>query len=378
MASGISNSDLVDLQRTTLENLPSLDFEVALNYQQYNVVNEWFKAEKVQVGSGTAIVRNIILDNSGNAKHVRLFQKTTLNVADVQTRITAPWVQVQTNYSIERREALRNRKPAMYIELLKSRRVDGMVSLADLLEGTAWLTPNSSTDDLNPLGLPYWLSKAIPVGGQNYVAATDGVTGQASGGGFVGRRIIYGGNVAATSGNVATTAKGGIDPTANGKWRNWADVYTAIDGDFVKKMRKSFHATSFKSPMLASDLKDGPTSKFRIYMNLATLTDFEDLTTKQNENLGSDLDKFHGITTFRRVPVVYTPQLDADLDSVVYGVNHAKFFPIVLDGDWMRESDPMMDVEQHNVITTFIDGSYQYFCTNVREGGFVLHKTQSN
>jgi hypothetical protein len=28
----------------------------------------------------------------------------------------------------------------------------------------------------------------------------------------------------------------------------------------------------------------------------------------------------------------------------------------------------MMDVEQHNVITTFIDGSYQYFCTNVREG----------
>jgi hypothetical protein len=162
MAAGISNSDLVDLQRTTLENLPSLDFEVALNYQQYNVVNEWFKSEKVQVGSGTAIVRNIILDNSGNAKHVRLFQKTTLNVADVQTRITAPWVQVQTNYSIERREALRNRKPAMYIELLKSRRVDGMVSLADLLEGRRGLTPNSSTDDLNPLGLPYWLSKTVP------------------------------------------------------------------------------------------------------------------------------------------------------------------------------------------------------------------------
>lgn len=370
MASGISNSDLVDLQRTTLENLPSLDFEYALNYQQYNVVNEWFKSEKVQVGSGTSIVRNIILDSSGNAKHVRLFQKTTLNISDVQTRITAPWVQVQTSYSIERREALRNRKPAMYIELLKSRRVDGMVSLADLLETTAWATPQSTTDDLNPLGLPYWLSKVLPAGGSGFSAAID-VPGA-----FSGRRVIYSG------GTTDTTSVGGINPTTAGqaqvngltvgKWRNWADNYTAIDGDFVKKMRKAFHATSFKSPMLASDLKDGPTSKYRIYMGLQNLTDFEDLTTKQNENLGSDLDKFHGITTFRRVPVVYTPQIDNDADAVVYGINHAKFFPITLDGDWMRESDPMMDVEQHNVITTFIDGSYQYFCTNRREGGFVL------
>jgi hypothetical protein len=126
----------------------------------------------------------------------------------------------------------------------------------------------------------------------------------------VGRRVIA--NIAAGTSTTSLTSKGGIDPTANAKWRNWADVYTAIDGDFVKKMRKAFHATGFKSPMLASDLKDGPTSKFRIYMGLNTLTDFEDLTTKQNENLGSDLDKFHGITTFRRVPVVYTPQLDAD------------------------------------------------------------------
>jgi hypothetical protein len=143
-------------------------------------------------------------------------------------------------------------------------------------------------------------------------------------------------------------------------------------------MRKAFHATNFKSPMLVKDIKEGPSSKFRIYMGLDNLSNFEDLTTKSNDNLGSDLDKFHGMTTFRRVPVVYTPQLDADADSVIYAVNHAKFFPIVQDGDWMREGEPMMDVELHNVITTFIDGSYQYFCTNVRQAGFVLSKTPAN
>lgn len=360
ISGGISNSDLVDLQNTTLQNLPKLDFEVALLRQQYQVVNEWFKNDKVNVESGTAIVRNIILNTSGNAKHVRLYQKTSLNVADVQVRISAPWVQVQSSYSIERREALRNRKPAMYIELLKSRRIDGMLSLADLLESRAWVAPDSASDDLNPYGLPYWLSKVLPAAGSGYNSAID------MAGAFSGRRILY------NLGTSVTNNVGGIDPTANANWRNWADTYTSIDANFVKIMRKAFHATKFVSPMLVKDLKEGPTSKFRIYMGLANLTEFEDLTTKANENLGPDLDKFHGITTFRRVPVLYTPPLDTDADSAVYGVNHAKFYPIVLDGDWMREGEPMMDVEQHNVITTFIDGSYQFFCTNRREGGFVL------
>lgn len=363
ISGGISNSDLVDLQNTTLQNLPKLDFEVALLRQQYQVINEWFKNDKVNVESGTSIVRNIILNTSGNARHVRLYQKTSLNVADVQVRITAPWVQVQSSYSIERREALRNRKPAMYIELLKSRRIDGMLSLADLLEGRAWVSPDTSSDDLNPYGLPYWLSKVMPSNASGYSATID-IPGT-----FSGRRVLY--NV---SGSV-TNNVGGIDPTANSQWRSYADTYTAIDQYFVKTMRKAFHATKFVSPMIVKDLKEGPSSKFRIYMGLQNLTDFEDLTTKANENLGPDLDKFHGVTTFRRVPVLYTPPLDSDADSVVYGVNHAKFYPIVLDGDWMRESDPMMDVEQHNVITTFIDGSYQFFCTNRREAGFTLSHT---
>lgn len=362
---GISNSDLIDLQKTTLENLPNLDFEVALNSQQYNVVNEWFKSDKIQVDSGTSIIRNIMLDSSGNAKHVRLYQKTALNVGDVQSRITAPWVQVQSHYSIERREALRNRKPARYIELLKSRRLDGMLSLADLLEGRAWVAPENSADDLNPRGIPYHLSKVMPAAASGYNSAID------IPGAFSGRRVIY------NDGSVATNDKGGLNPTNLSKWRNWADEYVAIDGDFVKRMRKAFHATNFKSPMLAKDMKDGPAAKFRIYMGLNNLTEFEDLTTKANENLGADLDKFHGVTTFRRVPVLYTPQIDTDTHGAIYGVNHAKFFPMVLDGDWMREGEPMMDVELHNVVTTFIDGSYQYFSTNIREAGFVLHTRQA-
>ena len=363
---GMSNAQLLDLVATTLPNLPSLTFEVALDYQNYPVCNQWFQNDKVQTHSGTSIERNIILDTSGNARHVRLYQKTPINVADVHFKVTAPWVQVQTHWSIERREALRNRKPSMFIDLLKTRRLDGTLDLADLLELRAWSTPASSADDLNPRGLPYWLSHRQAA----VTAATDN-------GGFAAYTVWF-------SGGTSTGAKGGITTTGsvNTKWSNWGAVYTAVNPDFVKRMRRAFHATSFVAPLLVKDLRQGAASKFRIYMNLDVLTEYEDLVTSANENLGKDLDPFHGLTTFKRVPIIYTPQLDsfsigasATETDPVFAVNHNHFFPIVQDGDWMREEDPMTDIEQHNTVTSFIDGSYQYFCNNVRQAGFVLHKT---
>lgn len=367
MSTGISNAKLLDLVATTLPNLPKMEFEVALEYQDYPVCNQWFQGDKKQVESGTSIERNIILDTSGNARHVRLFQKTPINVSDVHQKITAPWCQVQTHWSAERRELLRNRAPARFIELLKGRRIDGQLDLADLLELRAWLTPTSATDDLNPRGLPYWISMR-----------QDAVTAATDNGGFSCYTVRY-------RGGTSSASKGNIDGSlaANAKWRNYGFVYTAIDADFVKRMRRAFHAVNFKSPMLVKDLRIGPSSKFRIYMDLDVLTEYEDLVTSANDNLGRDLDPFHGITTFRRVPILYTPQLDdmtvlggsatSNTPAPVYGVNHAMFYPMVQAGDWMREEGPISDVEQHNVFTTFIDGSYQFFCKNVRQSGFCGH-----
>ncbi len=370
---GITNAELLDLQQTTLENLPRLNFETALNYQEYPVCNQWFQGDKMQIESGTSIKRNIILDTSGNARHVRLYQKTPINVADVHKQLTAPWVQVQTHYSIERREALRNRAPARYIDLLQSRRLDGMLDLADLFEEKAWQVPSTADDDLNPRGVPYWIT-----------AREDTITAATDQGAFSGFRIRFadGATNSTTKAGITSTGVGGTNPN----WANWAAVYTSVNNDFVKRMRRAFHSTNFRSPMLVKDLKVGPSSKFRIYMDLAELSEYEDLVTSANDNLGRDLDPFHGITTFRRIPIIYTPTLskvklfggsgtDNGAAGAVYGINHAKFYPIVQSGDWLRESEPMSDVEQHNVVTTFIDSSYQFFCNNIRQSGFVLHTT---
>lgn len=361
MSQGISNANLIDLTRTTLENLPNLEFETALDFQRYPVCNIWFRDDKRQEESGTAISRRILLDTSGNARHVRLYQKTAINVANVQHVITAPWVQAQTHWSIERREALRNRAPARFVELIKSRRIDAKLDFADLLERRGWSAPASASDDLQPFGLPYWISMLD--------------NAETSTGDFIGDTVRF------TDGTTSTT-KAGIDASTETKWANWAASYTSINSDFVVRMREAFHATDFQAPIYVKELTEGYASNFRIYMNRSTLVQYEDLATKANDNLGKDLDPFHGVTTFKRIPIHHTPQLNgyiagnsSNACDPVFGVNHSKFYPITLSGDWMREDDPMSDVEQHNVITTFVDCSYQFFCSNVRQSGFVLHKT---
>lgn len=359
MSTGVPNTDLVDLINTTLTNLPDMEFEFALKYQQYEVVSKWFREEKIQIDSGTSITRNISLDTTGNAKHVRLYQRNAINISDTQKQITAPWVQANTYYSYERRELLRNRDPAAFVRLIDSRRLDGVLDLANLIELRAICAPNSDTDDLNPRGLFYWLSLR---------------NGADEGEGFDGRTIRW-------NGGGTTTNKGGIDGNlaANARWRNYAATYNAVNGEFLSRLRRAFYACKFVAPPgLPTQKATVDPEKFKMYCGLDTLVAYDDLVAKNNDNLGADLGKFSGDSVFRRVGITYMPVLDDVACGIstykpFVGVNHSKFFPIVQEGDWMRENEAMNDVEQHNVFTVHMDSSYQLFCNNVREAGFVMH-----
>ena len=347
---GVSNSDLMDLQKTTLANLPKDDFEVVLTQQEYHVINKWFTSDKTQSDSGTSIERNIILDPQGNAQHVRLYQKLTSNVPENQVKITAPWCQVTGSFVMNRVETLRNRTPAGYIKLLKSRRVTAQLAMANLLEDRAFRSPDSASDDLNPRGIPYHLTKVD--------ANTSSV------GDFIGKTVRYGDGT-------TTVVKAGINGTNNPNWKNYAFTYTAINRELVKRMSRAFYATMFRSPRTVKDLDSGSLSNFRIYVPLNVLVDLEDFADSKNENLGSDLLPFHGQVAFKRIPLLHTPQLNSDADQPIYGVNHQHFYPIVQEGDWMREDDPMNDVEQPDTFVTRTSGSYQYFTDNERLAGWV-------
>ena len=154
----IDNDKLADLIATTLKDLPKQTFEVAWTNQNYEFCRI-YQEDRMQVDGGTSIQRNVMLDQSGNARYRKLFDSDQPAVANQQKQIDVPWTQLSTDYSWDVLEILRNKNTAKgYINLMESRRTDGLWSLADMIEDRAWKTPTNATDKMYPYGVPYYLN----------------------------------------------------------------------------------------------------------------------------------------------------------------------------------------------------------------------------
>jgi hypothetical protein len=352
-SAGVTDSQLKDLIISTLaKQLPLSDigFDVAFENNQYEVVNRWLQSDKIQIDSGTQIERRVMLDKSGTAQWVHLYERTDPNKVDLMSKLVAPWRQMQTYWMVERRELLRNRKPEKLVDLLTEQRVGAMVSMADKLEADCVTGPATLSDDRTAWGLQYAIGKAEDSTGEGYY-----------GGIHSDFADIYG-IVPATSGSGTSSIAGG-----KSLWRNWCAPYTAVDASLLKKIRTAYYKIHFKSPVIARDLVQGPASNYRLYANVETLVQLEELAEQRNQNLGRDLGQFQNATTFRGVPFVALDALDDDADDPIYMVNHSHFVPFVMESDYMRESEPMNTVFNHNVFVTFVDLSVNFLLRNRRQ-----------
>ncbi|MFW6118856.1 MAG: hypothetical protein ACOC7S_00820 [Planctomycetota bacterium] len=357
---GISNDDLADLLATTRRRLPPGRFYHTQELQRYEVVDRWFQQDREVVHAGTGITEDIVLTETGNAEHVRLYQRRNVNIGDVMSQIKTGWCQADTHYALERREMLRNRSPEGFVSLIKSRRLDALMSLAAILERRAWMAPEDADDDLNPLGLPYWVPKLDEA---------------SYGAGFYGGSAIDGVN---SVGNIEPATADHNKPAISGgneRWRSFQagghdgtdEYYLEINDAAVRTMRLIFYKINFVSPFLVRDLVQGFKSNYRIYCNTITKIDLEELVEKRNDSLGNDLSPFNGITTFKRVPILHVPSLDSDSTNPIYFINHNHFRPYVQEGDYLREDQVPRSAEYPNVFVTFVNLSYNFICTNRRE-----------
>jgi hypothetical protein len=353
----VKNTELKDLIQTTLEDLPKQEFEVMWDNPDYEFCRIYQK-EAMQVDGGTKIIRKVMLDPTGNASYRRNYDTDTPQVGNVLQEIEVPWCQIGTNYSWDKFEILRNKNSAKgFIDLLKVRRVDGLWSLAKLIEERAWLTPTSSTDDLYPYGVAYYLNM-LAAGG-----TTDG---------FVGQTIRY---QDGTTGTVCA----GLDAAVYSKWRNYAALYTAVDNAMLKTFRTAFLKTKFKAPMFVNDPGQKNSGTKRIYTKSDNVVELQALADARDDNhSGSDVMgnlkvDDSGLVFINRLPVVYIPELESVTYSPIYCVDFGFFKPFVHDGYWMEESEPMTDRGQHTTFTVFLDGAHNNLCTNRRRAGFVLH-----
>lgn len=368
---GIANADLIDLIATTLPQLPEQYFEVTWTNNDYEACRI-YQRERMEVDGGTSIKRKVMFNPTGNARYRRLFDTDDPAVSDVMTEIDVPWCQIGTHYSWDILEIKRNANSARgFIRLLETRRIDGLWSLADLIEERFWKTPDSSTDDLNPYGVPYYLNM-IPDGGTS------------STGGWLGTKVVF------QDGTDSVTCAG-VSTLTEAKWANWAATYTSVNNALLETFRTAFTMTKFKAPLIINDPAQTRNAAKRVYCNgktivkLQVLADARDDFHRGKDVLGNIRIDDGATVYLNRLPVIYISQLDGvvgiqkdpdwtgDADPI-YCVDFEKFIPYVQDGYWMEESEPMTDRTQHTTFTVFLDGSHNNLCGNRRKAGFVIHK----
>lgn len=370
---GVKNADLVDLIETTLPDLPEQYFEVTWTNQDYEACRI-YQRDRMEIDGGTSIKRKVMFNPTGNARYRRLFDTDDPAVSDVMHEIDVPWTQIGTHYSWDKLEILRNRNSAKgFIRLLETRRIDGLWSLADLIEERFWKTPQSATDDLYPYGVPYYLN----------MLDADSTTA-----GFSGQTIRY------QDASTGTTCAG-IDASSEAKWKNYAAVYTKVDNALLKTFRKAFLKTRFKAPQLVNDPANKRNASKRIYCDADTAVALQELADARDDfhrgvdlmgnvpvkTLGNLRMGDDSVCRINRVPVIYINQLDdvtdpvtSDVTAPLYCVDFSKFVPIVQDGYWMEEGEPMTDRSQHTTFTVYLDGAHNNLCLNRRTAGFVIHK----
>ena len=358
--SGVTDSALLDLIATTQENLPwDGKFALLQKYQSYEVCDRWLRDDKVKLQSGTSITRNVQYGESGAAKFVLPYASESPSVSDVQTTLNVRWSRAQTDYSIERSEMLMNRKKAKLIELIKSRRVDALQAMADLLEQRAWLPPSSTSNATQPYGVPYWITPVT--GAQVTTASTDKFRGQ---------------NPIAVDTSAFSTC-GGIDASSATfeRWRNyndfWNTTYGASDPTDLERMREMYHKLHFKAPKVNTQVPQ-PEFNLSYYTNITTLLSFERLAESRNDQLGMDVGKSAGQTVFRGVPIVWAPPLDSDSTYPLYAINHSYFKAYCLADQYFRETEPIRDRQQHNVYTTFLDLQFNFLVTDRQKCGGMI------
>jgi len=362
----VKNADLADLIATTLNDLPKQYFEIGWDNQDYEACRI-FQQERMVVDGGPQIERKVMFDHSNNARYRRAYDTDEPTRADLMSTIKVPWTQIGTNYSWDKIEIMRNKNSAKgFIRLMTAYRTDGLWALAELIEERFWKTPESSTDDLYPYGVPY------------YITMCDADNSYDGAAGFTGQYIEY------QDGNSGTVCAN-IDAATQAKWRNYRANYTAIDNALLKTFRLAFVLTKFKAPLIVNDPSQKENAAKRIYCSADVCVDLMNLADQRDDKhtgkdiLGNLKVDDTGLCYINRLPVVPIPQLNGS-DGVaaydpIYCVDFRKFKPYVQEGYWMEESEPMTDRGQHTTFTVYLDGAHNVLCTNRREAGFVIHKS---
>lgn len=328
-------SNIADLVSSTLNELGRLKFtDLMADYNRTIVLKRLMRKSKMTFDSGKAISFNVLTTTGTNNRFVGLYATDVTDVTNGLTTGEVPWRHFTWSWAMDRREVAMNASDSKIVDLIKSRRYIEFGGAIVKMEQRFWRAP-SSTDDVSPYGLPYWVVKN----------ASEGFNGGAPSG---------------------FTTVGGINPTTYARWKNWTAQYTTVSkDDLIRKMRKAMFYTDFDT--LVDDIPTYNTGDDQaIYTNYSVVQTMEEILEAQNENLGNDVAPMDGRVRFRNIPITPVYELDGDTTNPVYGINWGEFFTAGLKGEWMKETQIPIQPGQHTVSATHTDATFNWMTRNRR------------
>lgn len=335
---GVDVDSLGDLVLLTLDNLGRGKWtDLASDLQMHWAMNSILREERVSFRSGKGISKNLMIDHSGNARHVGLFEQDVLSIADNMRTFRIPWRHTTSNYIFDMREDDINAGEEQIVDLIQTRRADAFTSLAETLEETFWSKPADDSDTTKPFGLFYWL------------VSNSGATPGFNGGNAAG----------------FPSGPGGIDASANPRWNNFTFTYSQVSElDLVANMDEAFEKTNFRSPVPVPTY-DRSARRFGIFTRYNEFAGLKRVAKAQNDQLGFDIEPVNGSLVFRGVPINWVPQLETDTTAPIIMIDWSVFFPVFLSQWYLKETTDRV-AGAHTVMAVHVDLTWNLECVNRR------------
>lgn len=336
--------DVADLVESTQAELGKAHItNLASRLQRHIAMTHLMRKGKVKFKTGGIASRvNVMKTHSGAARHVGLFSQDISIVGDAFAHGEVPWRFTETHYMFDRHEPEFNSGEAEIFDLIKGRKTDAYMSLADLLETTVWGKPADSTDVTTPWGVKMFLVANASKG-------------------------FNGGDPSGFAGGYA-----GITGASVPRWKNWTDTYVNMtEEDLGDAMDEAFTKTDFRAPVNFIPAYGAAPHDFSIYMNYATRLGLKKMARNQNDNLGTDLDAYEGKVRFRGVPLEYVPFLDDDTTNPLMFIDWEVVELIFVKGDHFNEHKPKVVGDAHNVVVVHVDLSWNIKCQDRRRHAYL-------
>jgi len=360
--------DLLKLTRDHYREDYKTTIDVLTDRHDWPVMNQWFRPDNVEMWPDGTMYKDVVFfDREGNAtsRHVRPYTRDEVSISDAIGTITIPLRRLTDNWAIEKTEDLINSGPSRIFKIDSARKLQMQIGIARHLTERAFKAPASSTDDLNPYGIPYYLP---PITTTQAAVDTQG---------HQGYTITY-------EDGTTTTTCAGIDASDSdyNLWRSYNarwyhdDILNDFDDEDVQRIIRMLRHLRFRAPLNADAWRNGEYDFRQAYTSEDLLDAMEKKARQNNDSLQADLGKFSGQVVIKGVPLEWNEVIDTwtnsdgDASHTLLVVNHNYFKPVVLEGRLFAESEPKDGgIEYHDLIVTFTDLCYNYLCTNRRMAG---------